>query len=261
MKTGETRIYKTESDDFFPPNENAAPITGEYRYIKRGIYRPLSFFLYWIIAKPLTVLYTKLKFREKYIGREKLKPYRRSAYFMYLNHTQPIADAATPNTVVFGKKVYVVVNRDNLALPVIGPATPLLGALPLPDCLAAARNFNAAIEKRLSEGAAIAVYPEAHVWPYYTGIRPFSDTVLEPCMRAPGVPVFALTRVYKRRKRGSKPRCEIYVDGPFMPKGELPKREARRLLASEILEAMKKRAELSDIDLIIYKKEEDIKEE
>lgn len=255
MRFGEIRTYKNETDDFFPIAEAAPPIDASYEYIPKGILRPISFVLYRIIAKPLTVLYTKIKFREKYIGKEKLRPWRKKGYFMYLNHTQPIADAATPNTVVYGKKVYVIVNKANLALPGIGRATVLLGALPLPDGIAAARNFNAAIDKRLSEGAAIAVYPEAHVWPYYTGIRRFSDSTVEPCLRS-DAPVFTLTRVYKRRKRGNKPRCEIYIDGPFLPDKTLPKRDARHRLAEELYSSMADRAKLSDIEYIIYKKEE-----
>lgn len=255
IKFGDTLFYKTENDDFFPSDDGQAPIDGSYEYIPRGIMRPLSFVLYRIIAKPIALLYTKLKFRERYIGREKLRPYRKCGYFMYMNHTQAIADAFTPNTVLYRKRVFVIVNKANLALPGIGRATVLLGALPLPDNLAAARNFNAAIEKRLGEGAAIAVYPEAHVWPYYTEIRDFPDTALEPAVKS-GAPVFTATRVYKKRKRGNKPRCEIFIDGPFFRGGSLSRREARAKLWREVYSAMTERAAGSDIRYITYKKEE-----
>lgn len=38
------------------------------------------------------------------------------------------------------------------------------------------REFNNAIEARLSKKHPIVICPEAHVWEYYTRIRPFADT-------------------------------------------------------------------------------------
>lgn len=35
------------------------------------------------------------------------------------------------------------------------------------------RSFLDAIRTRIEEGSFIMVYPEAHIWPYYTGIRDF----------------------------------------------------------------------------------------
>jgi hypothetical protein len=60
-------------------------------------------------------------------------------------------------------------------MPYLGRVTPYMRGLPLPDDMAATRNFTSAIEKRIDEGAAVFIYPEAHIWPYYTGIRPFGD--------------------------------------------------------------------------------------
>lgn len=255
MKEKRTVYYKTEEDDFFHTKKKAPAIDGSYKYEKCALMRFVSFILYRLIAKPLAFLYTKLKFGERIIGKEKLSPYKKSGFFIYSNHTQPIADALTPNMLLYSKRVCVIVNKENLCLPVIGKSTALLGALPLPDSIDAVKNFQSTIKKNLDAGAAITVYPEAHVWPYYTGIRSFSETAFEFPLRYSS-PVFVATRVYKKRRRSKKPRCEIYVDGPIFPDKNLKKQDSRRALSAEVFNTMSSRAALSDCEYIIYKKEE-----
>lgn len=256
MKKNEIFYYETEKDDFFAQTKNLPKIDEHYKY-KKGFFGKLyEFFLHRIVAPPIAFPYIKLVLREKYYGKKKLKPYRKKGYFLYLNHTQAIADAVSPNIMIFPKKLHIIVNKENLALPGIGQATKYLGAIPLPDNLKAAKNFSDTISHVLNKGAAVAVYPEAHVWPFYTGIRNFGAETLEPPIKN-NAPVFTATRVYKSRGNAKKPRHEIYIDGPFFPDTELTKREAREKLKSEIISAMKERAKLSDIEWIKYIKRED----
>lgn len=260
MKKQRTVYYKSEKDDFFEIKDSDIKIDGSYKYVNKSVFSKIkAFILYRIVATPLAFLYTRIKFKERYIGKEKLKPYKKTGYFIYANHTQPIGDALSPNVLVFPKKLYVVVNKENLALPVIKKATVSLGALPLPDDLRAARNFSEAISERLDKGCAVAIYPEAHVWPYYTGIRDFDAAALEPAMKN-DVPVFTLTRVYKKRRFGKKPRCELYVDGPFFKDPSLPKRQSREDLKTRLYSAMAERAATSDVEFIKYVKTDEKEE-
>ena len=71
----------------------------------------------------------------------------------------------------FPKTNYIIVHPNNVSMPVLGKITPSLGALPIPDELSAYKNFLNAIETRIAEGHSVVVYPEAHIWPYYTKIR------------------------------------------------------------------------------------------
>ncbi len=254
MKNKKTVYYKTESDDFFKTKNKLPVIDENYKYIRRGFFASLTrVLLYRIVALPIAVVYSKLILKDKYIGKEKLRPYKKQGYFIYSNHTQAIGDAFSPNTYLFPKPVYVVVKKDNLALPLIGKKTVHLGALPLPDNIKAAKNFAEAVSTRISEGAAIVIYPEAHVWPYYTKIREFSDTSFEFPIKT-GAPVFVATRVYKRKTIGKKPRSEVYIDGPYFPDQNLSKREARKKLRDEAYRAMKERAADSDAEYINYLK-------
>ena len=255
MEESKIFYYESEKDDFFSQDKPLPKIDESYRYEKGFFGKILEFILHRVIAQTIAFPYIKLAVREKYYGKEKLKPYKKKPYFIYLNHTQAIADAVSPNVMIFPKKLRIIVNKENLALPGIGRATAYLGAIPLPDNLKAARNFSEAIRNSLKRNDAIAVYPEAHVWPYYTGIREFGAETLEPAIKN-SVPVFTATRVYKNRAPGKKPRHEIYIDGPFFPDNEIPKREAREKLKNEIYSIMKQRASLSDAEYVKYVKRE-----
>ena len=101
---------------------------------------------------------------------------KKQGFFMYGNHTQQTGDAVIPSLCVNPRSVYIVVHSNNVSMPYLGRVTPYMGALPLPDNLKAARNFKEAVHTRYKQGNIVLVYPEAHIWPYYTGVRPFPDS-------------------------------------------------------------------------------------
>ena len=247
----EVRYYESFDEDFDGGDMRERTIDGSYRYERNNIfYRLSSWFLYRCCAAPCAFLYTKIKFREKYIGKERLKPYRRLGYFIFGNHTQPIADAFTPNMLGYPKRCHVVISSKNFSLPVLGPVLPELGGIPTPTERSAIRPFARAVESAIGKGRTVAIYPEAHLWPYCTFIRPFPDASFDYAVRCKA-PAFSFTRVYKRRgKRGV--RCEVYIDGPFYPDESLSPREARAKLRDEVYSAMCKRAELNEVEVVRY---------
>lgn len=247
--------YEDElNDEFSTAVITPKKIDGKYVYCHGGLWKRIThFFWYRIVAMPLAFLYTKIKFHHRIVGAEKLKSVGRVGCFMYGNHTQIIGDPLIPNMINKSRDKYVIVHPNNVSIPVIGGITPSLGALPLPDGRAAGRNFTAAIEKRLSEGAAIVIYPEAHIWPYYTGIRPFTDASFYYPVKN-GAPVFAFTNVYKKRRTSKHPKIVTYVDGPFKADESLSLPERRRRLRDEVYSAMRKRAALSDCEYVRYVK-------
>ncbi len=101
----------------------------------------------------------------------------------------------------------------------------------------------------------IAIYPEAHIWPYYTKIRPFD----EKSFRYPvdfDKPVFSFTNTYQKRKFSKKPKMVTYVDGPFFPDASVPKKARQLKLRNEVYDAMTKRSQANNIEVIKYLKEE-----
>lgn len=251
-------IYYTDelNDEFSTAVITPKKIDGSYRYVHTSLFKRFTrFFWYRIVATPIAFFYTKIAFRRKIVGKECLRPYKKTGYFMYGNHTQDIGDAFMPHFINFPQSNYIIVHPNNVSMPLLGKVTPSLGALPLPDGMAAYRNFIAAIETRIAEGNAIVVYPEAHIWPYYTGIRPFSDVSFSYPVKL-GTPVFCFVNTYQKRKRSKKPRIVTYVAGPFFPDQTIPERERKKKLRNEVYEKMCALAAHSTVEIIKYVKKD-----
>ncbi len=260
MKNTEPRItYYTDelNDEFSSAVITPKPIDESWVYIHTSPWKKFTHF-FWLrmVATPIAYPWIFFKFRHKIVGREKIKAIPRGqGYFLYGNHTQPTADAVIPTMIAHPRSTYVIVHPNNVSMPYLGRVTPSLGAMPLPDNLAAMRNFNHAVETRIRAGHPVTIYPEAHIWPYYTGIRPFTDKSFSYPIRL-GVPVYCFTNTYQKRKRGSKPRLVTYVDGPFYPDEALTGAAQRRELRDRVYAAMCERSRLSNCEVIKYVRRE-----
>lgn len=261
MKKTQRVIYYSDeaNDEFSTAQIQAKKIDGKYVYIRNGFFSKIAhLILYRIVATPLAFLYMKLKFRHKIVGKSVLKDYKKSGYFIFGNHTQEIADALIPSFVCMPKTVYVIVHANNVSMPYLGRLTPYMGALPLPDDREATSNFVEAVKTR-SENDVVCIYPEAHIWPYYTKIRPFADTSFRYPIKT-GKPVFCFTNTYQAKKKGKngektgKVKIVTYVDGPFFADKDKTVAEQRKELRDKVYNAMSKRAENSNAEVIKYVK-------
>ena len=253
MKRQKIIYYQDElNDEFSTAKITPRKIDGGYRYLPRG---SLCFFWYRIVATPLAFLYTKLFLRHTVKGAKTLRKYAKGGCFCYGNHTQAVGDALIPSMLAFPSKAYVIVHPANVSMPALGRVTPSLGALPLPDDLAAYRNFIKALDT-VSAAHPVFIYPEAHIWPYYTGIRPFSDGSFVYPLRS-GAPVFAFTNTYQRGRFFKRPKTVTYVDGPFYPDQSLPPSARKKDLRDRVYNAMCARAKNSDVNYIEYRKMEE----
>ncbi len=244
-------------DEFSIMEIHSDPITKDYRYIRdKGIWgRIRRFFSFRLIAKPIAKFYLWKEFRHEIVGKWKLKRYKKQSIFIYGNHTQIIGDALMPAFILSPRYINVIVHPNNINIPGIGKFVPLLGGLPLPGDKEAKKNFEEAITLRVKQHQPIVIYPEAHIWPYYTDIRPFvSDSFTYPVYY--GAPTFCFTNTYHRRKNG-KVRIRTYVDGPFFPDYEVSAKEAREALRNEVYNTMCERASLSTFEKIKYIKKTD----
>ena len=251
-------IYYSDElhDEFSVAQIEPRRIDKDYVYIHTSRFKRFThFFWYGVVALPVALLYCKGVFGQRAKGTRKLKKAEGKGFFMYGNHTQDIADAFIPTLTAFPTHVYVIVHPNNVSMPVLGKITPSLGALPLPDEPAAYRKFKEAVTTRIEEGKCVTVYPEAHIWPYYTGIRPFPDTSFDYPAKL-GAPVFAFTNTYRKRRFFKHPRIITYVDGPFYPDMDKPARKRRAELREKVYNAMCRRAKLSDHIQIKYIKRE-----
>ena len=246
--------YKDElGDEFSSAVITPKRIDASYKYQRdRGFFGKIAcFFWYRVIALPIAYLYLKIKFRHKIIGKDKLKEAKGKGMFIYGNHTQPTADALIPTFITYPKWAYVIVHPNNVSMPFLGRITPYMGALPLPDDTAAARSFLKTLKGRINSGKPVFIYPEAHIWPYFTGIRNFKDDSFVYPVRQK-TPVFCFTNVYKKRRSEKKAKLVTYVDGPFYAKENVKESEAKKILRDEVYTAMCERAKLSDAVIIEY---------
>lgn len=260
MKKEQKIVYFTDeqNDEFSSAKITPRTIDGNYRYVhKNAFYRFFSAFLYRIVAKPLAFLFLKIKFSWRVKNKKVLRKVpKKSAYFLYGNHTNAAADPFVPALLTGRKRAYVIVHPANVSIPCMGGINAALGALPLPDDRKATKNFLSAIEYRVKGGTAICIYPEAHIWPYYTKIRPYKDTSFRYPVQY-GAPIFTFTNVYNRRKFFKKPRMTTYVDGPFYPDATLPIKEARAKLRESAFAAMEARSRSSDCEYVKYVRAEE----
>ena len=240
------------TDDFAGTSIRTVQVPADYKYIRRGVlYRLFSFVLYRLIATPFALLFARLRHGMKVRGRKALKSCRGKGIFVYANHTLTAGDAFFPSLVAFPRRTYIVTGADSVSLPLVGRLTPMLGALPLPSGRAGYRNFTSAIAERIKEGGCVYVYPEAHIWPYYTGIRDFPDaSLLYPVLS--GAPVYAATTVFRKRRFFTRPRCEVYVDGPYFADPSLSPADAKAKLKEEVRAAMLRRSAVSDCEFVRY---------
>ncbi len=258
MKEEQKVIYFQNEleDEFSTAKISPRKIDADYDYLG-GIFRKIGrFFLYYLIAKPVAFLFMKIKYGHKIVNKQAMKKVSKTGFFLYGNHTNPIADALVPTLIAHPVGVHVIVHANNVSMPILGKLTPALGALPLPDDKAAAKNFNSAIETLIEKKNCIAIYPEAHIWPYYTGIRNYNDNSLRYPVKC-GVPVFSFTNTYQKR-RGKTPRIVTYINGPFYPNESLAVRERRKDLHRQVIWSMKDNSKKNTVEMIKYvKKEED----
>ncbi|MBO5262331.1 MAG: hypothetical protein J6B45_04725 [Clostridia bacterium] len=245
------------NDEFSLAQITPRVIDKNYVYDHKSLFKRFTrFFWYRIVFFPIAILHSKIKFHHKIINQKVIKPYKKNGYFMYGNHTQDIGDAFLPQRINKGKSKYIIVHPNNVSMPVLGKLTPSLGAIPLPDDMVAYKNFIKVIEKRINQKKCVIIYPEAHIWPFYTGIRPFADTSFQYPIKL-DVPTFCFTNTYQKRRFSKKPRIVTYVDGPFFPNKELSFKEQRADLRNQVYNCMCKRAENSNVQWIQYIKKEE----
>lgn len=248
-------IYYTDySDDVVVNSNQDYEITENYVYIHHNPFYRLASGIVYVLAAVIGFFYVHLWLRMSIRNRNVLKESGKNGYFLYSNHTQPIGDVILPGFVVgTSKRMYTVVSQANLGIKGIGKVLPLLGALPIPEKLHQMGSFQSAVETRAKEGHVIAIFPEAHVWPYYTKIRPFSVTSFHFPVDC-DLPVYSMTVTYQKAKWGKKPQCIIYVDGPFRADKTWTKKEQRRWLHDQVYQAMLERSKNSNIEYIHYEK-------
>lgn len=245
--------YKNYTDDLIVSKNQHYKLKKDYKWINNNIFYKICSWLIYYFAYVISWFYCKFFLHVKIENRKILDEYKNQGYFLYGNHTQPIGDVFIPVHVCKNKRIYTIASTANLGIPVIGKILPMLGALPIPETVKDTEKLYEAIQKRIEEEKCIVIYPEAHVWEYYTKIRPFPATSFKFPIKC-NTPSFVITTTYYKRKFGKKPEIKVYVDGPFTVNQELNKREQQENLKNQIYQCMENRSKNSTYEYMEYKK-------
>lgn len=248
-KTKKTIYYHQLSDDVVQSKNQNFTLADNYQIIKTGFKNKSIRFL----ATSFAYLFTYLIKGVKVIGRDKLKDYQAGPYFVYANHTQPVNDAFMPLTLFGGQKFYAVANQANWSIPFIGKFLLPYGGLPVGKNISQSIKLLKAVKTLIRQNKHIVIYPEAHLWPYYTKIRPFDQTSMNFAVSLK-VPVFVMTTTYQKPKFFKKPQIVVYIDGPFESDPTLSKKDQQASLHDIIYKTMQSRAKLSNYTYYDYKK-------
>lgn len=240
MKPKKTVYYEDPLHDDFANNGIARkPLPKKFRFVHKDVVsRCLSFLLYRFLAIPILWVVAKLTRGVKVQGKKNLKGLSRQPVFFYGNHTQ-IADAWIVQTMMTGKYCVILADQDATSIPGIRYLLSLLGCLPVPETPEESRKFMDAIHYHAQKNHGIVIYPEAHIWPYCTRIRPFGKASFTYPAEL-GAPVVPFCVTYRQRKifKNAAPLMTVHVGKPFYPKMDLPLAARKTDLRDRVYEFM-----------------------
>ncbi len=247
---GQIRYYDdAKNDDFANTNIKAIKISDEYEYfLKHPLAKLGSFLLLYLIAIPILNLLNFFYFRIRIHGRKQLDGIK-TGYVLYGNHTAHY-DAFIPQAFIGRpRKTYIIAHPDAVSIPFIKYLTRGLGAWPLPDTVKSSMRFLNAVESALKKKCIIAVYPEAHIWPYYTGIRSFPSTSFQYASKF-NVPAVPMVTTYRKArglfKQYRTPRMDVHIGAPIYPNPNLSSKDNARIMHEQTLKFMKEYLSRSD---------------
>lgn len=247
------------NDDFAGTNIQAKKVTKHFNYRFHGIiWRAVSFLIYWVIAMPIVWFYEKVFLRVKFVNKKAMKKLKGKTCFMYGNHTGVI-DAYTPNLLTNHRRNRIIVSPETVSIKGLKNIIQMLGAVPVPTTMSGLARFKKIIHK-YHKSDHITIYPEAHIWPYYTGVRPFKDSSFHYPVQE-NAPVIAFFTAYTEPKgflsKFRKANVTVYVSDPIYPDTSLPPKQAQKELRDKVYNFMADCSyKYSYYNVISYRKKE-----
>lgn len=233
-------FYQTFTDDVVKSPHQEAQLPADFNWAPTPLRSA--------IVNPMATGFAKLYRRSRniqIIGAEQLVP----GAFIYANHTQPLGDVFVPRTLPY--PVAILAGPANLGLPLLGKLLPYGRALLLPRTRRQYPQFLSAIKRHQQAGELLLIYPEAHVWPYYSGIRPFDATSFHYPVRL-HAPVFTMTTTYQPGRWPHPVRQTIYLDGPLPTDPQAAPKVQQQQLHQAALAQLQTRSRLTTFTGVTY---------
>ncbi len=254
MSPKKTIYYSSFEDDFAGTDITTAKVDGSFKYNHDGFWWNLAAKLLTSgVAYPVIFLISHIKYGLRFHNRKAVRKIK-GGCFIYMNHTQ-WSDAFTPYQLAWPKRNRIIVGPDTVSIKGLKNIVQMFGAIPIPTERSGYRNFLETVSEECKKGRSITVFPEAHIWPYYNGIRPFSSVSFKYPVEQ-GVPAVAAVTTYRKRLFGlMSPGFSVYVSEPFYPDMSLPPKRAAEKLRDRVYEWMKECSESHEnVAYIEYRK-------
>lgn len=235
-----TFYYKDEvNDDFAKTHLKRPNIDENYKFIRSNkVNNFFSALLYYIICVPILATVSKID-GVKVKGRYKLKAFRNKPIFIYANHTSYLDSFVIQSLVCGYKRTNIIGYSDATTIPIAKHIARAAGYLPIPSTPKATAKFLDAIRYYTEHNQNILIYPEAHIWPTYTKIRPFLKTSFHYPAKL-HVPVIPIVTVYRKSKLSKHPKMTLVVGDPIYPIDDLNDNENKQYLRDSCYEQMRK---------------------
>lgn len=251
-----------KNDDFDEVGLSRPGVPKDYNYIRKNWLLNVFFgFLYHAVAKPILGIYC-LFAGIRWKNKKYLKELNGQGAFFYSNHTA-ITDVFKLQSLVFffNRRINILGYSDTLSLPkFVTFLARGLGYLPVPlkGDLNNLVKLTEACDYYVKKKQYVLIYPEAHIWPYYTKIRDFSPASFTYPAKS-FAPVVPIVTTWRKPLIGKKPKQTIYFGHPIFPKEGIPYPENRLYMHEECLKAMKEISEkIPQYEYIKYIKKENV---
>lgn len=249
FKMGQTVYYSDPAEDIVETPQQNFQLPANYQWATSALQtkiRHLFQFLIQLFAR----FYCRWILHIHYVNRQLLKNHPQGCY-LYANHTQQTGDVFSPFCVT--NHPAIIISPANLGIPVVGRLLPAGGALPIPSGLHQLKQLNEAVYQRVDGGETAVIYPESHLWPYATKIRPLNQSSFHYPAHHPA-PVYTMTTTYQKSKWHRHPNVTVYLDGPFQPDTKLSTKARQKKLQQQVSAQLQLRSQSSTYQYVIYKR-------
>ena len=244
--------YEDFDSDVVTSKNQDFKLKKNYKWVHHNIFYKISSYLLYYIFLFISFIYVKLILHVKIVNKKVLSG--KKNYFLFINHTQEVGDAFIPALITLPKRPYFIVNKANLGIPFLGKLLPMLGAIVVPEDLHNFKYFKEAINN-YEKNHPIVVYPEGHVWPYYTKIRSFKKGGFQLAIDE-NSEIYSATVTYQKRKYSKKPRIVIYIEGGYQVNNLLTKKEKVNDIINKVRNSMIINSGKSNVEYVTYKKKD-----
>jgi 1-acyl-sn-glycerol-3-phosphate acyltransferase len=188
--------------------------------------RMLSFVFYYLIAFPLLWIYVTFLLGVRFRHRKYLRDIKGGAVLVS-NHVHTL-DSAMNGVAAFPKKPIFTGLKANFRLPLAGFLVNILGTVPVPETRSESRVFLNELTRHARSGRFVHFFPEGHLIPYDTELRPFKKGAFQVAEEA-DVPIVPIGIAFKEKTSIfpllAKQKVVLSVGKPIYPDSFRLKRE------------------------------------